>query len=48
MYEEFIFYFIKNIRDGLDEMLKEVIKKVKVGVRKEEKEVIECYIERVK
>ncbi|NID07470.1 GTPase [Helicobacter pylori] len=47
-YEEFIFHFIKNTRDGLDETLKEAIKKAKVGARKEEKEVTERYTERVK
>ncbi len=45
-YEEFIFHFIKNTRDGLDETLTKAIKKAKVGARKEEEE--EHYIERVK
>ncbi|GAA6947709.1 hypothetical protein ID0007_10180 [Helicobacter pylori] len=45
-YEEFIFHFIKNIRDGLDETLKNAIRTARVGVRKEEQE--EHYTERVK
>ncbi|WRE25737.1 dynamin-like GTPase family protein [Helicobacter pylori] len=47
-YEEFIFHFIKNTRDGLNETLTKAIQKAKVGARKEEKEVIERYTERVK
>ncbi len=47
-YEEFIFHFIKNIRDGLDETLTKAIQKAKVGARKEEEEVTERYTERVK
>ncbi len=47
-YEEFIFHFIKNTRDGLDETLTEAIKKTKVGTRKEEEEVTERYTKRVK
>ncbi len=45
-YEEFIFNFIKNIRDGLDKTLTEAIQTAKVGAREEEEE--EHYIERVK
>ncbi|MFP6031238.1 dynamin family protein [Helicobacter pylori] len=45
-YEEFIFHFIKNIRDGLNETLTKAIKTAKVGAREEEKE--ERYTERVK
>ncbi|WQY87839.1 dynamin family protein [Helicobacter pylori] len=45
-YEEFIFHFIKNIRDGLNETLKKAIQTAKVGTREEEEE--EHYIERVK
>ncbi len=45
-YEEFIFHFIKNTRDGLDETLKKAIQTAKVGAQKEEKE--ERYTERVK
>ncbi len=45
-YEEFIFHFIKNIRDGLNETLKKAIQTAKVGAREEEKE--ERYAERVK
>ncbi|GAA7760620.1 dynamin family protein [Helicobacter pylori] len=45
-YEEFIFHFIKNTRDGLDETLTKAIQKAKVGAREEEKE--ERYTERVK
>ncbi len=45
-YEEFIFHFIKNIRDGLNETLKKAIQTAKVGTREEEKE--ESYTERVK
>ncbi|EJB88897.1 dynamin family protein [Helicobacter pylori] len=47
-YEEFIFYFIKNARDGLDETLEKAIQTAKVGARKEEEEVTERYTERVK
>ncbi|GAA9474769.1 hypothetical protein BTM449_14540 [Helicobacter pylori] len=45
-YEEFIFHFIKNIRDGLDETLTKAIQKASVGAQNEEKE--EYYTERVK
>ncbi|GAA7626066.1 hypothetical protein HpMMM27_12700 [Helicobacter pylori] len=45
-YEEFIFHFIKNIRDGLEETLKKAIQTAKVGAREEEEE--ERYTERVK
>ncbi|GAA8265845.1 dynamin family protein [Helicobacter pylori] len=45
-YEEFIFHFIKNIRDGLNETLTKAIQKAKVGAQNEEKE--ERYTERVK
>lgn len=45
-YEEFIFHFIKNTRDGLEEMLKKAIQKAKVGA--EEEEGVERYTERVK
>ncbi len=45
-YEEFIFHFIKNIRDGLDKTLTEAIQKAKKGTQNEEKE--EYYTERVK
>ncbi len=45
-YEEFIFHFIKNIRDGLNETLTKAIQKAKVGAENEEKE--EYYTERVK
>ncbi|WP_187895297.1 dynamin-like GTPase family protein [Helicobacter pylori] len=45
-YEEFIFHFIKNTRDGLNETLTKAIQTAKVGARKEEEE--EHYIERVK
>ncbi|WRE33807.1 dynamin-like GTPase family protein [Helicobacter pylori] len=45
-YEEFIFHFIKNTRDGLDETLTKAIKKAKVGAEEEEGE--EHYTERVK
>ncbi|GAA7640959.1 hypothetical protein MMM5_12250 [Helicobacter pylori] len=37
-YEEFIFHFIKNIRDGLNETLTKAIRTAKVGAREEEKE----------
>ncbi len=49
-YEEFIFHFIKNIRDGLDETLTEAIQKAKKGAQKEEKieEETKYYTERVK
>ncbi|GAA6886449.1 dynamin family protein [Helicobacter pylori] len=49
-YEEFIFGFIKNIRDGLDETLKKAIQKASEGAQKEEKEEKETkyYTERVK
>ncbi|GAA8270834.1 dynamin family protein [Helicobacter pylori] len=45
-YEEFIFHFIKNIRDGLEETLKKAIQKASTGAQNEEKE--ERYTERVK
>ncbi len=45
-YEEFVFHFIKNIRDGLDKTLGEAIQKASVGAQNEEKE--EHYTERVK
>ncbi|GAA9127894.1 dynamin family protein [Helicobacter pylori] len=45
-YEEFIFHFIKNTRDGLDETLTKAIQKAKAGTQNEEKE--ERYTERVK
>ncbi len=45
-YEAFIFHFIKNIRDGLNETLTKAIQKAKVGAENEEKE--EYYTERVK
>ncbi len=45
-YEEFIFHFIKNTRDGLNETLTKAIQTAKVGAREEEEE--ERYTERVK
>ncbi len=45
-YEEFIFHFIKNTRDGLNETLTKAIQTAKVGAQNEEEE--EHYIERVK
>ncbi|OJZ96183.1 dynamin-like GTPase family protein [Helicobacter pylori] len=45
-YEEFIFHFIKNTRDGLNETLTKAIRTAKVGAQNEEKE--ERYTERVK
>ncbi len=45
-YEAFIFHFIKNIRDGLNETLTKAIQKAKVGAENEEEE--EYYTERVK
>ncbi len=45
-YEEFIFHFIKNTRDGLNETLTKAIRTAKVGAREEEEE--ERYTERVK
>ncbi|GAA9601554.1 dynamin family protein [Helicobacter pylori] len=45
-YEAFIFHFIKNIRDGLDETLTKAIQKAKAGAQNEEEE--EYYTERVK
>ncbi len=45
-YEEFIFHFIKNIRDGLDKTLTEAIQKAGAGAQNEEGE--EYYTERVK
>ncbi|GAB0053859.1 hypothetical protein YGH029_11790 [Helicobacter pylori] len=49
-YEEFIFHFIKNIRDGLEETLEKAIQTASAGARKEKdvEEVEECYTERVK
>ncbi|WP_231223529.1 dynamin family protein [Helicobacter pylori] len=46
VYEEFIFHFIKNTRDGLNETLTKAIQKASAGAREEEKE--ERYTERVK
>ncbi|WQS08873.1 dynamin family protein [Helicobacter pylori] len=45
-YEEFIFHFIKNTRDGLDGTLTKAIRTAKVGAQNEEGE--EYYTERVK
>lgn len=45
-YEEFIFHFIKNIRDGLNETLTKAIQTAKTRSREEEEE--ERYTERVK
>ncbi len=45
-YEEFIFHFIKNTRDGLNETLTKAIQTAKTRSREEEEE--EHYIERVK
>ncbi len=45
-YEEFIFNFIKNIRDGLNETLTKAIQKAKASAQNEEGE--EYYTERVK
>ncbi len=45
-YEEFIFNFIKNIRDGLNETLTKAIQKASAGAQNEETE--EYYTERVK
>ncbi|GAA6973778.1 hypothetical protein ID0081_12810 [Helicobacter pylori] len=45
-YEEFIFHFIKNIRDGLDETLKNAIRTARSSAKGEEDE--ERYTERVK
>lgn len=45
-YEEFIFHFIKNIRDGLNETLMKAIRTAKTRFREEEEE--ERYTERVK
>ncbi|EST40763.1 GTPase [Helicobacter pylori X47-2AL] len=45
-YEEFIFHFIKNTRDGLNETLTKAIQKAKVGAQNEEGE--EYYTKRVK
>ncbi len=45
-YEEFIFHFIKNIKDGLDETLTKAIQKAKAGAQNEEEE--EYYTKRVK
>ncbi|WP_162974571.1 dynamin family protein [Helicobacter pylori] len=46
VYEEFIFHFIKNTRDGLNETLTKAIRTAKTRSREEEEE--ERYIERVK
>ncbi|RVY69559.1 hypothetical protein ECC43_03345 [Helicobacter pylori] len=46
VYEEFIFHFIKNTRDGLNETLTKAIQTAKVGAQNEEG--VEHYIERVK
>lgn len=46
VYEEFIFHFIKNTRDGLNETLTKAIRTAKTRSREEEEE--EHYIERVK
>ncbi len=45
-YEEFIFHFIKNTRDGLNETLTKAIQKAKAGAQNEEEE--ERYTEKVK
>ncbi|WQT09920.1 dynamin family protein [Helicobacter pylori] len=45
-YEEFIFHFIKNTRDGLNETLTKAIQTAKVGAQNEEG--VERYTERVK
>ncbi len=45
-YEEFIFHFIKNTRDGLNETLTKAIRMASAHTREEEEE--EHYIERVK
>ncbi len=45
-YEEFIFHFIKNTRDGLDETLTKAIQKASTLAREEEEE--ERYTKRVK
>ncbi len=45
-YEEFIFNFIKNTRDGLDKTLTKAIQKASAGAKNEEEE--ERYTERVK
>ncbi|GAA8100317.1 hypothetical protein HpNP05_11040 [Helicobacter pylori] len=45
-YEEFIFHFIQNTRDGLNETLTKAIKTARVSAKKEEEE--ERYTERVK
>ncbi len=47
-YEEFIFHFIKDMRDGLNETLKKAIQTAKMGAKKEEGEEKEYYTERVK
>ncbi len=49
-YEEFIFHFIKNTRDGLNETLAKAIQKASAGAQKEEKIEKETkrYTERVK
>ncbi|GAA8249365.1 hypothetical protein HpNP102_12800 [Helicobacter pylori] len=45
-YEEFIFHFIQNTRDGLNEILTKAIQKASAGAQNEEEE--ERYTERVK
>ncbi|GAA7321867.1 hypothetical protein BD0110_11570 [Helicobacter pylori] len=45
-YEEFIFHFIQNTRDGLNETLTKAIQKASAGAQNEEEE--ERYTERVK
>ncbi|GAA8469265.1 hypothetical protein HpBT249_12860 [Helicobacter pylori] len=45
-YEEFIFHFIKNTRDGLNETLEKAIRTARAGA--EEEEDVEYYTERVK
>ncbi len=49
-YEAFIFHFIKNTRDGLNETLTKAIQKASAGAQKEEKKEEETkrYTERVK
>ncbi|GAA6982256.1 hypothetical protein ID0084_11430 [Helicobacter pylori] len=47
-YEEFIYHFIKNIRDGLNEALTKAIQTARSSARKEEGEEEEYYTERVK
>ncbi|UOR73919.1 dynamin family protein [Helicobacter pylori] len=47
VYEEFIFHFIKNTRDGLNETLTKAIRTAEVNAKKEEEEVKEHDTERV-